>query len=174
MKNKTTTENKKGIKNYVLLVLLFMASMLLVLYICEVYKLNQSEKMKVPVIDGALLEIYPNDLDHYILENPTTVIYMCTANDEKCRLFERDFKKLLKRKDYSNQIIYLNLTDLNQEEYIKKFNDKYKYKVEVTTDYPAFILFEDGKISRVLQGNDKKNLSIDRVKQFLEINRIGE
>ena len=33
-----------------------------------------------------------DDLDHYVLDNPTTIIYMCTANDDECRNFEKDFK----------------------------------------------------------------------------------
>ena len=174
MKSKSLNDNKKSIKNYVLLVFLFVASMLLILYLCELYKVNKAEQMKTPVIDGALLEIYPTDLEHYVLDTPTTVIYMCTADGEECRLFERSFKKLLKKKDYNNQIIYLNLTDLDQEEFVNDFNEKYQYKTKITGNYPAFVLFEDGKIKSVLQSTEDKTLSISKVKQFLELNNIGE
>lgn len=174
MKKKSNEENKKTIKNYVLLVLLFGASILLVLYVCELYKVNQAEKMKVPVIDGELLEIYSTDLEHYVLDNPTTIIYMCTANDDNCRMFERDFKKLLKKNDYNEEIIYLNLTDLDQDEFVNSFNEKYNYKIKLTTDYPAFVLFEDGKVKNILQGGKNKRLNISRVKEFLELNIIGE
>jgi len=174
MKTKSDKEKKKSIKNYILLVLLFAASIGLVLYLCELYKVNKEEQMKTPVIDGALLEIYSTDLDHYILDNPTTVIYMCTADNETCRVFERDFKKLLKKNDYSEQIIYLNLTDLDQDLFVEEFNNKYNYKVKLTTDYPAFVLFEDGKIKNIIQGNKDKKLSLEKVKQFLEVNEIGE
>ena len=174
MKTKSDKEKKKSIKSYILLVLLFAASIGLVLYLCELYKVNKEEQLKTPVIDGALLEIYSTDLDHYILDNPTTVIYMCTADNETCRVFERDFKKLLKKNDYSEQIIYLNLTDLDQDSFVEEFNNKYNYKVKLTTDYPAFVLFEDGKIKNIIQGNKDKKLSLEKVKQFLEVNEIGE
>ena len=174
MKKKSLKDSSKIIKKYVLLVLLFIASIVIVLYLCELYKVNKAEQMKTPVIDGALLEIYPTDLEHYIMDNPTTVIYMCTADNEECRVFERDFKKLLKKKDYNNQIIYLNLTDLDQEEFVSEFNNTYTYKTEITGDYPAFVLFEDGKIKSILQSSKDKSLSIDKVKQFLELNDIGE
>ena len=171
---KTDKENKKSIKNYILLIILFIASIGLILYLCELYKVNKEEQMKTPVIDGALLEIYSTDLEHYIMDNPTTVIYMCTADNETCRVFERDFKKLLKKKDYDNQIIYLNLTDLDQNSFVEEFNNKYSYKNKLTTNYPAFVLFEDGKIRGILQGNEKKSLTLEKVKQFLELNEIGE
>ena len=174
MKSKSLNDNNKTIKNYVLLVLLFLASILLILYFCELYKVNKAEQMKVPVIDGALLEIYETDLEHYVLDNPTTVIYMCTADNEKCRVFERDFKKLLKKKNYDDQIIYLNLTDLDQDVFVGKFNEKYKYKTKLNTNYPAFVLFEDGKVKSILQGSDDDALNLVKVKQFLDLNKIGE
>ena len=108
MNRKSEKENKKTIKNYILLILLFGASIGLAFYFRELYKVNKAEQLKTPVIDGALLEIYETDLEHYVLDNPTTVIYMCTADNEKCRVFERNFKKLLKKKNYNDQIIYLN------------------------------------------------------------------
>lgn len=167
-------ENKKLFRNYMLLALLFMLSIGLVLYFCELYKVRDAERKRVPIIEGDLQEIYSGDLEHYIVDNLDTLIYMCTANGDTCRSFERDFKKLLKKKDYSNQIIYLNLTDLNQDEFIKEFNNSYHYKSALTSYYPAFVLFEDGKIKNILQGSDVKPLTITKVKHFLEINEIGE
>ena len=173
MKNKSK-ENNKTVKNYILLILLFVASIGIIFYLRELYKVNKAEQLKTPVIDGAFLEIYETDLEHYVLDNPTTVIYMCTADNEKCRVFERDFKKLLKKKNYNDQIIYLNLTDLDQDIFVSSFNEKYKYKTKLTTNYPAFVLFEDGEIKNILQGNDKEELTLVKVKQFLDLNKIGE
>ena len=154
--------------------MLFGASIGLAFYFRELYKVNKAEQLKTPVIDGALLEIYETDLEHYVLDNPTTVIYMCTADNEKCRVFERNFKKLLKKKNYNDQIIYLNLTDLDQDVFVNSFNEKYKYKTKLTTNYPAFVLFEDGEIKTILQGNKEEELDLVKVKQFLDLNKVGE
>lgn len=167
---KDNLESKTMFRNYMLLILLFVGMIVMVLYICELYKVSDEERKRVPIIEGSLQEIYNDDLEHYIMDNPTTIIYMCTANGDVCREFERDFSKLLKKKDYSNQLIYLNLTDLNQEEFVKNFNNLYNYKKQLTSYYPAFILFEDGKVKNILQGNKDKPLNIIKVKQFLELN----
>ena len=167
-------ENKSKFHNYIAVVVLFLVCIGVVLYLCKIYKVNEEEKLKTPVIDGYLSEIYQGDLEHYILDNPTAVMYMCTANGDTCRAFERDFKKLLKKNNYNNQIIYLNLTDLNQDDFVNHFNEQYRYKIKLTTDYPAFVLFEDGNVRSVLQGSSKKPLSITKVRQFLELNEIGE
>ena len=172
--NETNSKEKNKLKNYLILLLLFVVSMGFVLYLRELYKVNEAEQKKIPVIDGLVYEIYNDDLEHYILDNPTMVIYMCTANGNSCRLFERNFKKLLKKNDYSDRLVYLNLTNIDQEKFIKEFNNKYNYKIKLTTNYPAFILFEDGKVKKILQGKENDGLTITRVRQFLEMNEIGE
>ena len=70
--------------------------------------------------------------------------------------------------------IYLNLTDLDQDVFVNSFNEKYKYKTKLTTNYPAFVLFEDGEIKTILQGNKEEELDLVKVKQFLDLNKVGE
>lgn len=173
----TETIKKKESKkthNYIILVLLFLICIVVVLYVCNIYKVNEEEQLKIPVIRDAISEIYPEDLEHYVLDNPVSVIYICTANNEKCRSFEKNFKKLLRKKDYNNQIVYLNVTDENQDTFISNFNQKYSYKNKLTTNYPAFIIFEDGVIDGILQGKNNKSLTISKVKNFLDLYEIGE
>ena len=142
-------------------------------YLRELYKVNEAEQKKIPVIDGLVYEIYNDDLEHYILDNPNGVIYMCIANDEDCRVFEREFKTLLKKNEYNDNLAYLNLMDADQEKFLEEFNSKYIYKVKLSKEYPAFVLFEDGKVKAILQEKDKK-LDIVKVKHFLELSEIGE
>ena len=171
---KNIKEKKNKVHNYIILLIICFCFIAFVFYICKIYTIKEEEKLKVPVISGELLEIYKDDLDHYIMDNPSSIIYVCTADDEKCRFFEKDFKKLLKKNDYMNQIIYLNLTDVDQESFLEEFNKKYDSKTKLSGNYPAFILFEDGKIKSILQGKSSKTVNIRKLKQFLEINEIGE
>ena len=166
-------ENKK-LKNYLLLLFLFAVCVFLVLYICKIYTINKEEQLKIPIIRGEISEIYSDDLEHYVTDNPTTVLYLCVANADSCRDFERGFKKFLRRQDYANQIVYLNLTDVDLEQFVESFNKQYHYKIALTTSYPAFVLFEDGEVKSILQGNENKPLTITKLKHFLELNEIGE
>ena len=166
-------KKKKKIRNYIICVVLFITYFGLVLYLRELYRFNEAEQKKIPVIQGYISEIYSDDLEHYILENPNGVVYMCIANDENCRVFEREFKKLLKKDEYSDNLAYLNLIDVDQDKFLEEFNSKYIYKVKLSKEYPAFVLFEDGKVKAILQEKDKK-LDIVKVKHFLELSEIGE
>lgn len=161
-------------KRYLILAFIFVLCMGLVIYLCKWYKVYDDYQKEIPVIRDTLSEITDIDLEHYILDNPTTVIYMCTASDEVCRDFEKDFKKLVIKKEYTDKIVYLNLSGLDQEKFVEEFNNKYKFKVKLTTDYPAIVMFEDGKISSLLQENDKRDFTISTVKDYLELNMIGE
>ncbi len=166
-------KDKKRIRNYIICVILFIVCFGLVLYLRELYKVNEAEQKKIPVIQGYISEIYNDDLEHYVTENPDGVIYMCIANDENCRVFEREFKKLLKKDEYNDNLVYLNLMDVDQDKFLEEFNSKFIYKVKLSKEYPAFVLFEDGKVKAILQEKNKK-LDIVKVKHFLELSEIGE
>lgn len=166
--------HKHKIHNYLIVFFIFILCIGLVLYLCQLYKIEKEETERIPIIRDSLREILYSDLDHYILDNPTSVIYMCAANEDSCRTFEKKFKKLLLKKEYSEEIIYLNLTDINKEEFIKSFNEKYPYKSGLKDYYPIFVVFEDGKIKSILQGGIKKELTISKVKVFFELNEIGD
>lgn len=166
-------KNKK-IKNYVLLVLLFIAGIALTLYLCDCYKVYHDYQKQIPVIRGTLQEINSEEIDHYILENPTTIIYMCTSAEDSCRSFEKKLMKLSDKIDITDSVIYVNLSDINQDEFVEKFNTKYPYKVQLTTTYPAFVTLEEGKVKYILQGTKNKPLTISKTKQYLELNHIGE
>ncbi len=166
-------EKKGTLKNYLILAVVFLVTMALTLYFCKCYYVYHDSIKEIPVIRGTLSEISREELDHYILENPNCNIYMCTASNLKCRSFEESFIKLIKKKNLQEDIVYLNLSDVNQDEFIKTFNEKYPYKIKLTTNYPAIVMFEENRVSNLLQENDKE-LTIIKTKQFIELNKIGE
>ncbi len=167
-------EQNKKLHNYLIVISLFVVCIVVVLYLCELYKVEKEAEQKIPIIRDSLSEIFPDDLEHYVLDNPRSFIYMCAANNEDCRIFEKSFKKLLKKNDYHDEIVYLNLTDLDQKEFVAKFNEKYPYRSGIKDNYPIFALFEDGKVKSLLQGTKDKKMTISKVKTFLELNDIGE
>lgn len=167
-------EKRVTAKNYLIITLIFAIAIGLTLYLCSCYNVYNESQKEIPVIRGTLSEITNSDFEHYIMENQNSNIYMCTASNLKCRNFEKDFKKLLKRKNLQESFVYLNLSDVDQESFVRNFNEKYPYKITLTEDYPAIVIFEDGKISNLLQKNKDEELTMSQVKQFIELNKIGE
>lgn len=168
------SKRKVDVKNYLILILLFAATIAVTLYLCKSYQVYDEYQKQTPVIRDTLSEITSEDLHHYILENPTTVIYMCTSSDAVCRNYEKDLKKLVEAKNLQETIVYLNLSNIDQDVFVEDFNETYQYKVKLTTTYPAIVVFDEGKITNLLQGKEDEKLTIVKTKQFIELNQIGE
>jgi len=165
---------KNYLKNYVILIAIFCCCVALTLYLCKWFEVYQEYEKEIPVIRGNLVEINPDDLEHYVLDNSDTIIYMCTANDDECRNFEKDFKKYIIKNDITDEIIYLNLTNIDGDQFVKNFNQKYKYKMKLNGKYPAFVVFQDGEITSILQESKNKKITISKVQNFLELNLYEE
>ena len=76
-KIKNVKENNNKVHNYIILLVICFCFIAFVLYVCKIYTIQEEEKLKIPVISGELLEIYKDDLDHYIMDNPSSIIYVC-------------------------------------------------------------------------------------------------
>ena len=172
MDKKEEKERKIPTKNYIILVVLFIAIIALVLYLCNLYHVYDAHQREIPVIRDTLFEIQPEEIEHYVMENPTTVFYMCTAASEACRDYEKDLKKLVEKDELQSTIIYVNLSNVDQNEFVDTFNAQYPYKVSLKKNYPALIVFEDGDISSILQPEKGERLTISETEQFIKLNKI--
>lgn len=161
-------------KNYIILLIIFLLTFLLVYYLHRFYVVYSDYQKETPIIRDTLPEITEPELEHYIQESPSSLIYMCTASDDTCRNFEKSFIKLIKKKNLSTHITYVNLSDSNLEQFTTDFNNKYKYKLELKNDYPAIVSFEDNKARDIIQNSKKEKLNINDVAQFLKRNKIGD
>ena len=167
-------ENKIPVKNYFILAFIFLLGIGLTMYFCKWYEVIDTEKKQTPVIRGVIPEISSQELDNFVLENPTTVLYLCTSDNMKCRNFEKDFKKYIIKESMENYIVYVNLTNINQVKFVKDFNSNYEYKTKLTPNYPALIYFNDGKISDMIEGTNSNKLTLSKAKDFLGKNKIGD
>ena len=161
-------------KNYVILTIIFIAMFLLIWYLYSWYKAYNEYQKEIPVIRDTLLEINSDEADHYIQENSDVVIYLCTASSDKCRKFEKNFKKLITKKSLEEAITYVNLSDTSTKEFTNRFNNTYKYKKELKNNYPALIVFKDGVIVDMVQGSKDDKLTISEVDKILKENKVGE
>lgn len=162
-------DKKILVKNYIILSAIFLVSIVIVLYLCNVYKVYENIKLEEPVIRGSLVEISSADLGHYVVDTPSVIVYACAPKDDRCRKFERKLKKYVEKEQIVDEIIYLNIGDEDLGEFTNKFNEDYKFKTKLKNNYPAFITFSDGKIDAILQSGKGNDLSISKVENFVEL-----
>ena len=167
-------DKKNYIKNYVILVAIFVVCFGLTIYFCKWYEVYKEYQREIPVIRGSLLEVRSDELEHYLVDNPNAIVYMCTSYSDVCREYEKKLKRYLARNDVVDSIVYLNLTGENLEEFLDKFNAKYPYRNPLKGNFPSYVVFNNGVVENVLQGTQHSSLTIAKTQNFLELYLIEE
>ncbi len=160
---------KNYVRNYIILGIIFIFSFLLTAYFCNMYRVYKDYQKEVPIIRGTLMEITDSDLDHLVVDNSSVVIYMCYPSDDECRSFEKKLKKYVQKREITDEILYLNLFGTDKDIFVKSFNEKYRFKTKLSSHFPAFVSFDDGKVTSILQEKKNDTLSISKLHNYLEL-----
>jgi len=96
-----------------------------------------------------------NELDNYLVENPDTMLYVSVLQNKEIREFEKLVKQKYRDKLIENDILYLDITDLNDNEK-NQLVMKYYYNNLNIMDVPCVIVFNDGEIESIysVKGNN--------------------
>lgn len=160
---------KKQRKNYVILAVIYIIVIALVLYLASWYNTYKNYQNEIPVLQNVVSEINPDELEHYLTENPSQILYLCAASDDECRELEEDIKSPLEKNGYQD-LTYVNLEDIgDKNSYINTLLDKYGSDFNVER-VPCLIKFTDGKITAVEDGLNGALLTRDEALNFLDIN----
>ena len=156
-------EKEIPFKNYIILAVILIFTILLVVYLFNWQSVYQKNKLQEPILDKYLMVINYNELDDYLVENKEAIVYVSVLNDEKIRMFENKFKNIIIKNDLNNKILYLNLTNESVE-----INKKYLSNL---SEVPMLIIFDEGKVLESYSIKDN-NYDIKAFERFLEKEEI--
>lgn len=159
------------VRNYIILALIVVATVVTCLLLRSTYLSNESYKKDTPVIrDYIISEINTLEVYNYVRENENTILYMCTSRAERCRTLEESFGPYIKKHQLEGNITYLNMSSENHKNTFKKeFNKFYGTKL---LGYPSLVIFEEGKVKDILTTKNS-DLSLDSIKEFFKRNNIS-
>ena len=162
-------------KNYIIVAVIFIITIGLMFFLRNWYISYQDYENTIPVLTGVISEVKYTEIDNYLNDNPSVVIYMGDVKDSDCREFELDLKQLIENKQIKDKVIYYNITDVkNKNLLLKEFNDKYTLNNKISS-YPVVMIFEDGKIVDYRSKTASKNLTISDINLlFNEYDVYGE
>lgn len=164
MKRKTI-QNKKH--NYIALVVIYAVVIAVVLYLASWYNTYKNYQEEIPVLQDVVSEINPSEVTHYLTENPSPVLYLCSASDSDCREFEKSIKNNLQRNGYED-LVYVNLEDVDDKtSYVNELLKDSDFTIERT---PCLIKFTEGKVTAVEDGLNGAVLTRDEALNFLDVN----
>ena len=167
----TSKEKEIPVKNYLVLGVIIVLTLLASLYIFAWFKQYNESKINTPIITSTLREVEYSSLNTVLQERDVLIMYMCTTDEEVCRSFEKKFSGYISQNNLTEEIIYLNLGyNSDQNNLLQKVYNNYKSNtlVDKVYEYPTLVIFNQGKIVDVLSSNDKNTITIEQVNDFLE------
>ena len=75
---------------------------------------------------------------------------------------------VFKDKQIFVNVIYVDLSKVDKDNFYKSFNKKYGNDKYNLNNYPAVILFSEGKIREIVSKEKKNKLTIDQIEQLFD------
>ena len=138
-------------KNYVILAIVFIVTILLVYYLYMWYDAYRENKLNKAILDKYMLVINYNELDNYLIENPDTIVYVSVLENQEVREFEKKLKSKLKNKLIEQNVLYMDITDyLDNEEIMNEMNKKYSIN-----EVPLLLVIDNGILKSIYNVSEK-------------------
>lgn len=155
-------------KNYFIFAVIAILSFAIVFNLAKIYKEIKSEK-NTSQINLTISEVLEAELNEYLTENDSKIIYIASSKNESIFDFENDLKSYLVKEQIENKFVYLDLSKISDTFKITFFNTYLKTKFEkVKLDYSNMIYFKDKAVEKVLYQEDKE-INIKDVEAFVEM-----
>lgn len=131
-------------KNYFILFIVIVLSLLIAFYFRKWYKAYEDSYLSKSIVGNYLFQINYKELDNYLVENQSAIIYVSKVGNEKIRNFEKKFINAINQNDLKNKILYLNLNN-----YKGDINNKYTINDKDITSVPNISVFKNGKLDDI-------------------------
>lgn len=155
-------------KNYGILAIIILATVFLTFYVRGWYITSSEVNADTSVLKDAVREINKDEIGNYTIESQKFILYVSFSNDE-VKNFERKFKRIIKKYDISDDVIYLNADQTGDSffDYLRvNFSANDKIESNINYSISSIYVFVEGKVSAVL--NDVHTLPISDVEAFLK------
>ena len=169
MKKKEKTDKIVTTKDYIMVVVMFVVTILIVFGLRGWYRNYKEYRLTIPVISGKIQEIKLNEFNSYITSHENTFVYIGTSNNRNCRDIEEDLVNLLKKRNIKNDTVYINMTDIKEGE-LSEILSNYSFAGNVS--YPMFLMINDKKVVATVRREGSK-LTIGDIAQLLDEHEIG-
>lgn len=160
---------KIPLKNYIALGFIFILTIGILLYLVNFYNSKKEYENSTNDRMNFLKEITADDFNNYITENLDFILYTSNSEDENIIKLEKNLKNKLIKKEYINQMIYLNLKNAPID-LMETLNNHFSetLKLDEHSSIPNVLIVQDGLIIQTLYV-DINTTALDIIK-FIEKN----
>lgn len=170
------------LKNYIILGLIGIGTILLVVYIFSWYHAyednlyKESYLLKNNVITKEITSL--SELKTVLKETPNEyfILINYTGNKDTYKL-EKKLKKVIKKYELNDEFYYLNVTDIIKDDnYLDQINNALDLDGVKIKNVPTIIYVSDNTITQdnIISREDKKIMDVSDFQKLLDINEINE
>lgn len=164
---------KISTKNYVIYMIIVLITITFVIFLSKWYETKKDGQTTHRM--SSIVEIKEKDLDNYLVENPSIIIYLSNSHNIGLKNFEKEFNKYILKNNLNKKMVYIDLNGVS-----KNFDKKLKNKlgIDASSSYinvnfnedENIIIIDDSELVSILY-NTNININMDDVKLFLRGNR---
>lgn len=144
---------KKGIKNYIILILLILCTIIVTFVLSNIYK-NKDKKVN-PFYEYAN-KITIDEFDQYMLENSDVIIYISDKYSLQYEQFEKKFKSKIIESNLNEKIIFIDKKDINKK-FISKLQKQYNISINLNK-IPIILIIVDKELQKQIYVNADTNV----------------
>lgn len=142
---------KERAKRFILLIAICIFTLILLFIALKLNEKRKEDILSVSNIDGYLTEINYDELSTHVIEQPNTIIYISNSSDDVSRKFEKVLKKVIKKYNLENEMIYININNTNIID-------------PVYSHAPSFVFYNKGQIEDIINCSD-----FNKVEQIIKV-----
>lgn len=137
-------------KNYIILGVLLLCTVLLTLLFSKIYSNKTKEISTFYTVSN---KITSKEIEQVSIEDPDIIYYISDKYDLENADFEQKLKTKLEGKNLLNKLIYVD----TKKSLIKKFKDTYKLNIEIDK-YPIIVFVVDKKVLKTIYVKDNQDI----------------
>lgn len=143
------------VKNYIIIGLLFIGTILLCLYLSSWYKMSEEAKIPAGIMTNFLPEVKVDELDNFLLENGNTILYVSSSVDEEAKRFEKNIHDYIAKEGLARYFTYIDTKDISMTVLSSKLENRKEVKKLNLSISPNLYVFKEGKIIDALYYTEK-------------------
>ena len=137
-------------KNYIILVVLIICTILITLFFSRMY-LNKTKEYSTFYSESNKITV--KEIDQMSLEEPDVIYYISDKYDLNNADFELKLKTKLEGKNLLSKLVYID----TKKSLINKFKTIYKLKIDIDK-YPILVFVVDKKVIKTIYVNDNQDI----------------
>lgn len=157
-------------KNYVILLVIIILTILLTIYLGNWYKATQYMNIDENILAERLPEVKLAEIDTFLQENPNIIIYIASSTNQENKVFEKKLYDYIVKNNLTNSFVYLNKNDVLEQQIVdlqKKYGSEDIKNINMTF-IPNFYVVQDGKITNFYNRTGKISYQ-DAIKFLKEV-----